>query len=110
MDFTSDSIYTRLGQDLNGFDIGVLINNVGMGYKSPLYFEEFCQNEQSLNDIIACNCLAVTKMTAIVLPRMIAKQRGVIVNVASVSGIIPAPFLAVYSATKAYVNYFSRLV
>lgn len=79
-----------------------------MGYKHPLYFDEFAECEQNLDALISCNCMAITKMTAIILPRMIAKRRGVIINVASISGRVPTPLLAVYSATKAYVNFFSR--
>ncbi len=47
-------------------------------------------------------------MTAIVLPGMVERKRGIIVNNASASGRLPTPLLTVYSATKAYVDFFSR--
>ena len=65
-------------------------------------------DEKSLSDLINCNIMSVTKMTAIVLPGMVKKRKGIIVNNASASGRIPTPLLSVYSATKAYVDFFSR--
>lgn len=114
VDFTqSGVIYDEIRSELEELDVAVLINNVGMGYKHPLYFHEFCEmhpNDKGIHDLIACNCIAMTKMTAMVLPKMVKKQKGVIVNVSSISGRVPTPLLAVYSATKAYVNFFSRLI
>lgn len=115
MDFTSnaDTLYAEISKELEYLDVGVLVNNVGMGYKHPLYFHEFAaaadvDDSECVDKLIACNCMAVTRMTAIVLPKMVKKKKGVIVNVASISGRVPSPLLAVYSASKAYVNFFSR--
>lgn len=47
-------------------------------------------------------------MTAICLPGMIKKRKGIIINNASASGRTPTPMLTVYSATKAYMDFFSR--
>ena len=63
---------------------------------------------KNLDDMINCNILSVTKMTAIVLPGMVQRNGGVIINNASASGRIPVPLLTVYSATKSYVDFFSR--
>ena len=63
-----------------------------------------------INNIIHCNIISVTKMTAIVLPGMTARGGGVIVNNASSSGRFPVPLLTLYSATKAYMDFFSRLI
>lgn len=47
-------------------------------------------------------------MTAICLPVMLRKKRGIIINNASASGRLPTPLLTVYSASKAYMDFFSR--
>lgn len=47
-------------------------------------------------------------MTAICLPGMLRKKKGIIINNASASGRIPTPLYSVYSATKAYMDFFSR--
>lgn len=108
-DFTEQtSIYSEIKRQLNGMDIGVLVNNVGVSYSHPEFFDAFAQNEKTVSDMINCNITSVTKMTAIVLPSMVEKRKGVIINNASASGRIPAPLLTVYSASKAYVDFFSR--
>lgn len=58
--------------------------------------------------MINCNIISCTKMTAICLPGMIQKKKGIIINNSSTSGRIPTPMLTVYSATKAYMDFFSQ--
>ncbi|XP_076471863.1 hydroxysteroid dehydrogenase-like protein 1 [Babylonia areolata] len=47
-------------------------------------------------------------MTSIVLPEMVQRKRGAIINLSSVFGLRPSPFMTVYSATKAFLRYFSE--
>jgi len=54
------------------------------------------------------NVVALTSLTRQLLPRMVAKQRGAILNVSSSAGFLPIPDFAVYAATKAYVTSFSE--
>ena len=79
-----------------------------MSYKHPEFFDVYGQSDKTINDIINCNITSLTKMTAIVLPSMVKKNKGIIINNASGSGRIPTPLLTVYSATKAYFDFFSR--
>ena len=57
---------------------------------------------------IALNITALTRLTQAVLPGFVARNRGVIVNIASVLGIQTLPISSVYSGTKAFVLAFSR--
>lgn len=102
------SIYSKIKAELSSLDIAILVNNVGISYKYPEYFDVYGENEKTLADMINCNITSVTKMTAIVLPNMVKKRKGIIVNNASASGRCPTPLLTLYSASKAYVDYFSR--
>lgn len=88
-------------------EIAVLVNNVGMMLE-PMRFDQYFKEEKQINDMINCNVMASTKMTSIVLPNMLRKKRGIIINNASICGRIPIQFLAVYSATKAFIDFFSR--
>jgi 17beta-estradiol 17-dehydrogenase / very-long-chain 3-oxoacyl-CoA reductase len=109
VDFTEpDSIYPLIKSQINEIDdIALMFNNVGMCY-DPEFFDVFAQDEKYMTDLLNCNIMSVTKMTAIVLPKMLKKQKGIIVNNASISAYFPMPLLSVYSATKAYVDFFSK--
>jgi 17beta-estradiol 17-dehydrogenase / very-long-chain 3-oxoacyl-CoA reductase len=91
-------------------DIGVLVNNVGQFYTHPEFFHIYFKSDDqtTINDMINCNIISVTKMTAIVLPGMVKKKVGIIINNGSGAGRSPVPLNTVYSATKAYVDFFSR--
>jgi short-subunit dehydrogenase len=58
--------------------------------------------------MIQVNMTALTLLTRKLLPSMIARKRGAILNVSSSAGFLPIPGFAVYAATKAYVNSFSQ--
>jgi len=107
VDFTKSDIYERLKNELTGLDIGVLVNNVGMSYDYPEYYNKMENSEEEFQRLINVNVLSVTHMTRIVLPGMEERKRGLVINVASLSATIPAPLLAVYAATKAYVESLS---
>lgn len=106
VDFTKVDIYERIQNELKGLDIGVLVNNVGMSYDHPEYFTQV--DDDLCTRLINCNIQSVSQMTRIVLPGMAERKRGLIINLASLSAVIPAPFLAVYAATKAYVESLSE--
>ncbi|CAG2177005.1 unnamed protein product [Oppiella nova] len=91
-------------------EIHVLVNNVSICYpkERPEYFTEIPNLSQFIESIINVNIKACTRLTALVLPRMVAKGRGVIINLSSMSALYPIPLLAIYSATKVYIDYLSR--
>ena len=63
---------------------------------------------QRIEQLIALNVTALTKMSKLVLGGMKDRKRGAIVNISSISGSMPMSLLSVYSATKAYVDFFSQ--
>jgi 17beta-estradiol 17-dehydrogenase / very-long-chain 3-oxoacyl-CoA reductase len=62
-----------------------------------------------IDDLVNCNCISMTKMTSIVLPGMVKKRKGIIINNCAGAGRHPLPSVTLYSATKGYVDFFSRL-
>ncbi|XP_071853468.1 very-long-chain 3-oxoacyl-CoA reductase-like isoform X2 [Apostichopus japonicus] len=109
VDFTSGSeIYENIGKQLDGLEIGVLVNNVGMSYPYPLYFHELEDPEKLIQGMINVNCLAATMMTYLIVPSMLSRKKGLIINIASAAGSLPTPLLTVYSSTKSYLDFFSR--
>ncbi|XP_068186949.1 hydroxysteroid (20-beta) dehydrogenase 2 isoform X2 [Antennarius striatus] len=86
-----------------------IVNNVGMAYSDNFaYFLETPDAEIKITQIVNCNMLSVPQMTRLVLPDMVERGRGLIINVSSELGIHPQPLLTLYSATKIFVTYFSR--
>ena len=81
-----------------------LVNNAGLGTHG--YFHETDLEREF--DIIEVNIAAVTHVAKMVLPGMLARRAGRIVNVSSVAAFQPGPLMAVYYASKAYVQSFSE--
>ncbi|KAG6923173.1 hydroxysteroid 17-beta dehydrogenase 12, partial [Chelydra serpentina] len=109
-DFTQGSeIYESIQTTLQGLEIGILVNNVGMVYAPGLVnFLDVPNIEKTLSDIVNCNMLSVAKMTRIVLPQMLTRKKGVIINLSSEGGRHPQPLATMYCATKRFVDFFSR--
>jgi short-subunit dehydrogenase len=60
--------------------------------------------------MLQVNIIAVTELTRLVLPQMVARNRGKVMLLASVAAFQPGPGMAVYYATKAYVLSFGRAI
>ncbi|NXC71681.1 DHB12 reductase, partial [Anhinga anhinga] len=108
-----EEIYSRIKAGLEGLEIGVLVNNVGISYIYPEYFLDVPDLDKTIDRIINVNVMAVCKVSAL-LPTLVLdvlvqnQSKGVILNISSAAGLCPIPLLTLYSATKAFVDYFSR--
>lgn len=87
-----------------GLEVDALVNNAGIGQNGP-----FAKSETgTLATMLHLNITALTELTRLFLPAMIARDRGHIMNVGSTAGFQPGPGMAVYYATKAYVYSFTE--
>lgn len=84
--------------------VDVLVNNAGYVHEGP--FEELTIDE--LRAIFETNFFGAVRMTNAVLPAMRARKRGRIVNVGSLAGVIPLPFVGAYCATKHAIDSYSE--
>jgi short-subunit dehydrogenase len=90
--------------ETNQLFVHTLVNNAGYGL-----FGEFSQLDlQEQLDMIQVNLMTLTELTHRLLPPMIERRTGVVLNVGSTAGFQPAPLMALYHATKAYVLYFTE--
>ncbi|MFB9378807.1 SDR family NAD(P)-dependent oxidoreductase [Kineococcus gynurae] len=88
-----------------GRDVDVLVNNAGFAVQGPVAETE---DVDRLTAQITLNCTALVDLTARLLPDMVARGSGTVVNVSSVAAFQPVPGLAVYGATKAFVLAFTE--
>jgi short-subunit dehydrogenase len=90
--------------EARGDHVDILINNAGIGTDGAFLADPLETQMQQLE----VNVVALTALTHMVLPAMVEKKAGAILNVASTAGFQPMPRQAVYAATKAYVLSFSQ--
>jgi short-subunit dehydrogenase len=106
LDLTLPDAVGRLLEYLTSHQIEIeyLVNNAGFGQ-----YGSFSDVSVELNLAqIDLNVRSLTELTYRLLPSMIQKRSGRILNVGSIAGDQPGPFMAVYYASKAYVNSFSE--
>jgi len=84
--------------------VDLLVNNAGFG----LYGDFADQDPARVADLLDVNVRAVVALSRAALPRLIERQRGGIINVASTASFQPDPYAAVYGASKAFVRSFSE--
>lgn len=87
-----------------GVHVDVLVNNAGFGSWGPFHEMELANQI----DMIRLNVVALTELTHRLLPGMLERGRGRLMNVASTAAFQPGPLMAVYYGTKAYVLHFSE--
>ncbi|CAG7734242.1 unnamed protein product, partial [Allacma fusca] len=109
VDFTEGpSVYPAIERGLEGLEIGTLVNNVGIWYPYVDYLTDLPDARKHSQDMIFCNVLPVTFLTHMILPGMVERKRGVIINVGTLQSALPVAFLSMYTATKAFVERFSE--
>jgi hypothetical protein len=87
-----------------GLTVDTLINNAGFGLAGP--FAKLALDRQA--EMIELNVASLTRLCHLVLPRMLGRRQGAILNVASTGAFQAGPGIAVYFATKAYVLSFTE--
>ncbi len=99
-----EAIFAEL--NAQGIVVDYLFNNAGFGGRGNFHEQDW----NMLEGMITLNITALTQLTHLLLPGMVARRRGKVLNTSSTAGFMPGPLQAVYFATKAYVNSFSQAV
>ncbi|CAD8069712.1 unnamed protein product [Paramecium primaurelia] len=99
-----ENFFQNIYSEIKDLDIGLLINNVGV-----LTVGEFHKTiDIDQQNQIIINCIPVVFMTKYLLPMMKKRQRSGVINLSSLTGRFAYPYYQVYSATKAFNDYFTR--
>jgi short-subunit dehydrogenase len=106
IDLAETSQLRRLVDSLKDakIEIDLLINNAGLGDFGPFATSDY----ERIQSMLLVNTLALTLLTRELLPAMLQKKRGGILNVSSSAGFLPIAGFSVYAASKAYVTNFSE--
>ncbi|CAI7812705.1 unnamed protein product [Closterium sp. NIES-53] len=104
------SAYDQVRKLVDELEVGILVNNAGMSYPHAQYLHEV--EDKLISDLININIEPIVRLSKIVIPNMIKRKRGAIVNIGSgVATVIPSdPLYSVYAGTKAFVDQFSRSI
>ncbi|OKI04820.1 dehydrogenase [Streptomyces sp. CB02923] len=108
LDLSHQDAPSRLAEWLTdaGTEVDVLVNNAGASSLGPVADSDPAR----VRHLVDLNAGAVAELTALLLPAMVARGRGAIVNIASTGAYAPAPYAAAYAASKAFVLSFTRAV
>lgn len=103
-DLSTEDGLDRVATVANDLVVDVLVNNAGIG-RYGAFADQSARDDAAQ---IALDIGAVVGLTRRLLPAMIARRKGRIINVASILAFMPSPFFAVYAATKAFVLHFTE--
>lgn len=103
-DLTDPADRADLVGRLDHLEVHTLVNNAGFASHGELADLE---RDRTSREVLL-NVAAVTELTHAVLPQMLSRDRGAIINVASTAAFQPIPEMSTYAATKAYVLSFSQ--
>ena len=106
VDLSDGQARAKLASRLRTEPIAGLCNSAGFG-TSGVFHELPVERE---SDEVTLNALALMELTHAALRGMVVRGAGAVMNIASIAGFQPVPYMAVYSATKAFVQTFSEAV
>jgi uncharacterized protein len=106
LDLSDGKARAKLVARLHNEPIAGLCNSAGFG-TSGVFHELPIERE---SEEVTLNALALMELTHAALPGMVERGAGAVLNIASIAGFQPTPYMAVYSATKAFVQTFSEAV
>lgn len=105
-DLSNTNSAIEVFSEIQVYAIDVLINNAGFGVFGRFSCTDWLRESQMLN----LHVVTTTHLTKLVLPQMLRRNSGMILNVASLAAFQPGPLMALYYASKAYVLSFSEAI
>jgi len=105
-ELSDDKDLDFLAEKVKKIGLEILVNNAGFAKEKLFHKEDFSIHETMLK----VHNLAIIKLCHAVLPHMVSKGKGIIINVSSMGAFTPFPTIAIYSATKSFVKLFTESI
>jgi 17beta-estradiol 17-dehydrogenase / very-long-chain 3-oxoacyl-CoA reductase len=105
VDCSNETAVKSIVDEVKNLDVSVLVNNVGVNTTYPTALVETTPEE--INSMINVNITFTTHFTQAMIP-VLSKRKSLVINLSSFTGRIPVGMMSVYSASKAYIDAFSR--
>ena len=106
LDLSKQNVAETIVKEINGVSIDVLVNNAGFGLFGMFYDTDWERESAMLN----LHIMTTTHLTKLLLPGMLERGSGKILNLSSLAGFQPGPLMTIYYASKAYVLSFSEAI
>lgn len=98
--------YEGLEHTVKDLNVGVLVNNVGKSHNMPVTFAE--TTEEEMEDIIEINVVSILRVSRMIIPGMVSRKKGLVLNLGSFAGQVTTPMLATYAGSKAFLSGWSQ--
>ena len=105
-DLSLVNIAKEIYDDINTTEIDVIVNNAGFGLYGAFYNTDWERESQMLH----LHILTTTNLIKLILPDMVERGSGKILNLSSLAAFQPGPLMALYYASKAYILSFSQAI
>ena len=106
IDLAADGAGKQLADEIDrlGVTVELLINNAGVGMIGDIETTD----PDEIQKMLRLNVCVLTDLTYRILPGMLERQHGAVINVSSVAAFQPVAYMGAYAATKSYVLHFSE--
>jgi len=104
-DFSRIDGYEMIRDEVRDLDVGILVNNVGTTYGRHPVDHHTCDLQRTF-DVMHTNIFSDVAMTKFIMEGMVARKRGLIIHVSSLTTKLEAPRMNVYSSTKSFMEKF----
>lgn len=105
-DLSMVDVASEIYEEIADIDIDVLVNNAGFGLFGTFFDTDWKREHQMLN----LHIITATHLTKLILPDMVKRKNGKILNVSSLAAFQPGPMMALYYASKSYILSFSQAI
>jgi len=104
-DFSQEGTVSRVVEQVKDLELGVLVNNVGI--MGPHFMPFLDMDQRIIEEMVRINVATATQLCHTLLPAMVSRGRGAVVNISSIMAYQPMAYCSLYTATKYFLQGFT---